>query len=171
MKKLFPSPWLSVALWSIWLLVNNTFAAGHMVLGGVLAILIPFATSAFWSEPIRLRSPGLAIQYAGRLALDIFTANLQVAIWIIRPSHRLQPAFIHYELELRSPLAISVLANTISLTPGTVSCDLSSDQRFLLIHCLHVDDADELVRQIHERYEQPLLEVIQNHVDPTDSNS
>ena len=161
-KKLFPFPWLSLALWAIWLLVNNTFAPGHMVLGGVLAILIPFATAAFWPEPVRMRHPSLAIKYVGRLALDILTANLQVAIWIIRPNRRLQPAFVRYELELRSPLAISVIANTISMTPGTVSCDLSSDQRFLLIHCLHVEDTDSLVRQIQERYEQPLLEVIKS---------
>ncbi len=159
-KNLFPFPWLSLALWTIWLLVNNTFAPGHMVLGGILAILIPLATSAFWPEPVRLRRPWLAIKYAGRLALDIVTANLQVAIWIIRPNRRLQPAFIRYELELSSPLAISLLANTISLTPGTVSCDLSADQRFLLIHCLHGEDTESLVRQIQERYEQPLLEVI-----------
>jgi multicomponent K+:H+ antiporter subunit E len=125
-----------------------------------LAILIPFATADFWPEPVRLRRPWLAVKYAARLALDILTANLQVAAWILRPNRRLQPAFIRYELELSSPLAISLLANTISLTPGTVSCDLSPDQRFLLIHCLHGEDTDALVRQIHERYEQPLLEVL-----------
>jgi multicomponent K+:H+ antiporter subunit E len=161
MKKLFPFPWLSLSLWVIWMLVNNSFAPGHMALGGILAVLIPLATSEFWPEPVRLRHPWLAIKYAVRLALDILTANLQVAIWIIRPYRRLQPAFVQYELELRSPLAISLLANTISLTPGTVSCDLSSDQRFLLIHCLHGEDTESLVRQIHERYEQPLMKVIE----------
>ena len=159
-KKLFPFPWLTLALWLIWLLVNNTLAPGHMVLGGVLAILIPLVTAGFWPEPVRLQRPWLAIKYVGRLVLDIITANLEVAIWIIRPNRRLQPAFIRYELELRSPLAISLLANTISLTPGTVACDLSADQRFLLIHCLHGEDIESLVRQIQERYEQPLLEVI-----------
>ncbi len=160
MKKLFPFPWLSLALWAIWLLVNNTFAPGHIVLGGILAVLIPLATAAFSPEQVRLQRPWLAIKYAGRLALDILTANLQVAVWIIRPNRQLQPTFIRYELELRSPLAISLLANTISLTPGTVSCDLSPDHRFLLIHCLHGEDTDNLVKQIQERYEHPLLEVL-----------
>lgn len=161
MKKLFPFPSLSLLLWAIWILVNNSFAPGHLVLGGGLAILIPIATSGFWPEPVRLRHPWLAINYAVRLALDILTANLQVAVWIIRPNRRLQPAFIRYELELRSPLAISFLANTISLTPGTVSCDLSADQHFLLIHFLHGEDIESQVRQIHKRYEQPLMEIIE----------
>lgn len=159
-RKLFPHPWLTLLLAVIWPLVNNTFAPGHLVLGGILAILIPFVTSAFWPEPVALRRPWLVVKYAARLALDILTANLQVAVWIVRPNRQLRPAFIRYELELSSPLAISLLANTISLSPGTVACDLSSDRRYLLIHSLHTEDADSLVRQIHQRYEQPLLEVL-----------
>ena len=63
-KKLFPFPWLSLALWAIWLLVNNSFTPGHMVLGGILAALISFATAAFWPEPVRLHRPWLVLQYA-----------------------------------------------------------------------------------------------------------
>jgi len=162
MKKLFPHPYLSLLLVSIWLLVNNTFAPGHIFLGGLLATLIPIATTAFGPEPVLLQRPGIMLKYMARLILDIFTANLQVAVWIIQSSQRLQPAFIHYELELRSPLAISVLANTISLTPGTVSCDLSADQRHLLIHTLHTNDAESLAQQIRQRYEQPLLEAFKS---------
>jgi multicomponent K+:H+ antiporter subunit E len=161
MKKLFPFPWLSLTLWFIWLFVNNTFAPSHMVLGAFLAILIPFATAEFWPEPVRVRRPWLIVKYAWRFALDILIANLEVAVLILRSNRRLQPAFIRYELELSSPLAISLLASTISLTPGTVSCDLSPDRRFLLIHCLHGEDTDAMVQQIHERYEQPLLEILQ----------
>ena len=162
MKKLFPHPHLSLLLLSIWLLVNNTFSPGHILLGGLIATLIPLATAAFGPEPIFLQRPGLMFKYAVRLVLDIFTANLQVAVWILRPNRKLQPAFIQYELELRSPLAISVLANTISLTPGTVSCDLSSDQRYLLIHSLHTIDADSLSQQIHHRYEKPLMDAFKS---------
>ncbi len=161
-SKLFPHPLLSLMLAAIWLLVNNTMSPGHIVLGGCLAIVIPLATTAFGPEPVYLQRPGALLRYGVRLVLDIFTANLQVAIWIMKPSNRLQPAFIRYKLELQSPLAISVLANTISLTPGTVSCDLSADQCHLLIHTLHTDDAEGLARQIHERYEQPLLEALKS---------
>ena len=62
-------------------------------------------------------------------------------------------------LELRSPEAITALAGTISLTPGTVSCDLSADGRSLLVHCLDAPDAEEAVRQMKERYEARLMEI------------
>ena len=159
-RKIFPHPWLTLLLAVTWPLVNNSFAPGHMVLGGILAVLIPIVTSSFWPEPVALQCPGQVIKYATCLALDILTANLQVAVWIIRPNRQLRPAFLRYELELSSPMAISLLANTISLTPGTVSCDLSTDQRYLLIHSLHTDDADGLAQKIQRRYESPLLKIL-----------
>ena len=162
MKKLYPHPHLSLLLLAIWLLVNNTISPGHILLGGFLATIIPIATTAFGPEPMLLQRPGILLKYTGRLIVDIFTANLQVALWIIQPSRRLQPAFLKYELTLESPLAISVLANTISLTPGTVSRDLSADQRYLLIHCLHSTDKDGLMKQIRQRYEEPLKEAFRS---------
>jgi multicomponent K+:H+ antiporter subunit E len=62
-------------------------------------------------------------------------------------------------LELRSPEAITVLAGTITMTPGTVSCDLSADGRSLLVHCLDAPDAEEAVRQMKARYEARLMEI------------
>lgn len=159
-RKLFPHPLLSLVLLCIWLLLHNTLAPGHILLGGALAILIPFASSAFWPERVCIRRPGLLLKFVARVVLDIVTANLLVARWILGDNRKLHPAFIRYRLQLESPLAISALANTISLTPGTVSCDLSADRRYLLIHSLHVDDVEETVREIRQRYEQPLLEVL-----------
>ena len=62
-------------------------------------------------------------------------------------------------LELRSPEAISVLAGTITMTPGTVSCDLSADGRSLLVHCLDAPDAEDAVRAMKDRYEARLKEI------------
>jgi len=158
--KLIPHPGLSVLLLSIWLLENNSIAPGHILLGGFLSLLIPYATSIFFPGQIRIIHPILISKYLGRLLLDIVTANLQVALWVTQPNKKLKPIFIEYELEIQSPLAISVLANTISLTPGTVSCDLSPDQRYLLIHCLHAEDPEEVIEEINQRYEKPLMEAL-----------
>jgi multicomponent K+:H+ antiporter subunit E len=65
-------------------------------------------------------------------------------------------------LALRSEIGISVLANTISLTPGTVSVSLSPDRHCLFVHSLHTTDPDELVETIRERYEAPLKEILES---------
>lgn len=159
LKKLFPHPFLSLALWLIWLLLNNTMSAGHIVLGAVLGICIPMFTAAFWQETVVVKRPWLLTKFAGLVLYEIVVANLVVAKLILGRQNKLQPGFLEVPLDLTSPLAISLLANTISLTPGTVSCDLSKDQKTLLIHALHIQDAEAEIAQIKNQFEKPLKEI------------
>ncbi len=158
--RFLPHPILTVVLWLMWLLLNNTLALGHMLLGAFIAFLIPFLSSAFWPERVCIQKPFLALQFIGIVIYDIISANMQVARWVLGSNRHLQPAFMELELALESPLAISVLASTISLTPGTVSCDVAMDRKVLLIHSLHVDDPQAALKEIHERYEKRLLEIL-----------
>ena len=91
---------------------------------------------------------------------DIIVANLQVA-WIVLtvPNAKLKPAWIAIPLELKQPEAITLLAGTITLTPGTVSADLSAEGHSLLVHVLHTDDPDGVRDEIKSRYERRLLEI------------
>lgn len=156
---IFPHPLLSFALWVVWLLLNNTTAMGHVVLGGLLAILIPWMTSSFWPEKVLIRRPWLLLKYVVVVLFDILVSNLVVTKLILGRSSNLNPGFIQYELQLKSPVGIGLLANTISLTPGTVSCDLSEDRRFLLIHSLHIEDVATIKADIHRKFERPLKEI------------
>jgi multicomponent K+:H+ antiporter subunit E len=67
-----------------------------------------------------------------------------------------------FPLRLKTEVAISLLANTISLTPGTVSTYLSADRRCLIIHSLHTLDPDEVLDTIRQRYETPLKEILES---------
>jgi len=86
-------------------------------------------------------------------------ANLVVARLILGPVRRLRPAFIRLPLDLNNEFAIVLFTHSLSLTPGTVSADLSADRRFLLIHALDVEDEAQLVARIKQRYEAPLKEI------------
>ena len=72
-----------------------------------------------------------------------------------------RPCFVCYPRQLEHPLAISILAITISLTPVTVSADVSDDQKTLLIHTLDAGSDQEVIDAIHKRYEKPLMEMFQ----------
>lgn len=160
--RLYPHPMLSVVLWIIWLLLNNTIAPGHMLLGALLATLIPWLTSGFWPEQIKIRQPWLLFRYTAKVLWEILVANMVVAKLILGNKDKLQPGFIDYPLALQSPVGISLLANTISLTPGTVSCDLSDDGTHLLIHALHIDDVETIKADIHRKFETPLREIFRS---------
>ena len=157
-----PHPLTTLALTLVWLLLVNSLAAGQIVLGLLLGWAIPLFTLRFWSETLHIRRPGLLLRFAVRVLADIVTANLTVAQLILGRPEQLRPVFVEVPLLLKSDLAISLLANTISLTPGTVSSRLSLDRDYLLVHTLDTADADALVATIKTRYEAPLQEIFES---------
>lgn len=161
MKRFLPQPLFSLFLWLVWLLLNNTVAPGQLLLGALLALALPLFTVRFWPDRPRLRKPLMLLRYIAMLFWDIILANLTVARLILGPTARLRPAFIRLPLELRNEFAIVMLANTISLTPGTVCADLSPDRRTLLIHGLDVEDPEQAIARIKQRYEKPLQEIFE----------
>ncbi len=160
--RLLPHPLLTPILAAIWLLLNNSIAPGQILLGLLLGWLIPLFTLRFWPERIRMRHPWRLIRFIGVVLFDIVTANLIVARRILGRPQSLRPAFIEVPLILENDLAISFLANTICLTPGTVSAQLSPDRHTLLVHALHAPDPDDVRAQIKARYEAPLKEIFES---------
>ena len=160
-KKLLPHPRFSVFLLVVWLLMVESLAIAHILLGIGLAWLIPFSTQQFWLEKSSMHHPVLMLRYAGRFAADMLHSNLLVAWQILHPVKRLQPGFVFYPLDLNNDFAITILACTITLTPGTVSAHISRDKKTLLLHVLHLVDEQALIQSIAERYEKPLKEIFQ----------
>lgn len=160
-RKLLPHPWLSLFLVLVWQMIMNDLSLGTLLMGFFLAWGIPMLTNVFWPQPPTLHRPLVLLKFTLRVLGDIVTANLDVAKLILGPSSKLRPAFVEYPLELTHDFAISLLASTVSLTPGTVSSDISPDRKTMLIHGLDVADAQELIDTIKQRYERPLMEVFE----------
>lgn len=161
MSHLLPHPILTPILVIIWLLLNNSVAPGQIVLGLILGWAIPLLTIRFWPETIKIYKPLTLLRYIGILLWDIIVANFIVARLILGNPDRLNPLFVVIPLDLESELAISLLANSITLTPGTLSAQLSSDRKKLLVHALDESDADTLILSIKQRYEAPLKEIFE----------
>ncbi len=159
MTRWLPHPILTPGLVVVWLLLNNSFSFGTLLAGVLLGWAIPVFTLAFWPDRVRIRKPFILLHFAGMVLFDILVANLRVARLILVGPRHLRPAFVVVPLALKDDLAISVLANTICLTPGTVSACLAPDRTHLLVHALDVADPQGLIRTIKARYEAPLAEV------------
>jgi len=157
---LFPHPFLTILLAVVWILLQGSLTAGMAVFGLILGTIIPRATAKWWPDRPKGFKLGRMMSYLLLVIWDILVANVQVA-WIIltRRNSNLRPAWVIIPLDLRSPEAISVLAGTITLTPGTVSADLSSDGRSLLVHALDAPDPDAVCAEIKQRYEARLKEI------------
>ena len=157
---LMPHPFLTLLLTIVWVLLQNEVSAGMVVFGLILGIIIPWSTSIWWPDTPQGFRLGKMATYSFLVMWDILVANVQVA-WIVLtvPNAKLKPAWIFIPLELRQPEAITVLAGTITLTPGTVSADLSDQGHSLLVHVLHTDDPDAVRDEIKTRYERRLQEI------------
>jgi multicomponent K+:H+ antiporter subunit E len=159
MRRLLPMPVLSFALWVLWLLMANSYSPGQMVLGAVFAWLVPLVVAPFWLDIPRVHNMTALLRFILVVHVDILTANLSVARLILGSPKKLRPAFVEVPLDVEDEFVITLLASVVSLTPGTVSADISADRKVLLVHTLSVDDIDALVGTIKQRYEAPLKEI------------
>jgi len=158
--RLFPHPGLSVLLVLIWILLSNSVSRGTLVMAVILGLGIPILTAIYWPDRPRLRSPLRLLSYVCIVLWDVIVANFQVA-WIIlfMRSDQIRSALITVPIDLPSPEALSLLAGTITLTPGTVTADVSADGKALLIHALHAPDPDATRDTIKQRYEARLRRI------------
>ncbi len=155
----FPRPYLSVCLFIVWQLLVGELSGASLVMGLILAWILPLLTRRVWPDNPPFRKPWRMPAYLLTVAWDILVASFAVASLVLNLNRSPRPAFVVYPLTLKHPMAISILASTISLTPGTVSADISDDESTLLIHALDVDDDQALIDAIRERYEKPLQEM------------
>lgn len=162
MHRLFPHPILTLNLALVWMLLSNELSAASLIMGLLLGWLIPLFSVRFWPEPVVISHPLTLLRFIATVLYDILLANFIVAALIVRGPRGLSPAFVRVPLDLKSELAISLLSNTICLTPGTVSAELAADQRSLLVHSLSTDDPQALVDTIKQRYEAPLKQVFES---------
>lgn len=159
-RRILPHPFLTLTLITIWMMLVNRWAVGSLVFAIMLGIAIPLITAPYWPDSARYRRPGKIPEFAAIVVWDIIKANIAVSrIVLFMPRDKMRPAWVSIPLELTQPEAIAALAGTITLTPGTVSCDLSEDGRSLLVHCLHAPQPQEVIDEIKTRYESRLKEI------------
>ena len=158
-KRLLPSPSLSVTVFGFWLLMNDSVDAGSLVMALLLALAVPpFAARLDREFASFGRLRGIP-RLAAVLFWDMLVANFTVARQVLGPEAKLRPGFVWVPLEIENIHGIAALTSFITLTPGTVSSLLSDDRRFLLVHVLDMDNAENVVRDIKQRYERPLMEI------------
>lgn len=159
MRRLLPHPLLAASLLVVWMLAHNSLAPGVVLSGLVVGTLVALLARPFWPAAPAVARWTPIPRLVAVVLWDIVIANVRVALLIVGPARRVRPRFLEIPLATTHPATITALAGIITLTPGTVSANLSGDRRTLLVHALSEDDAAGAVATIKARYERPLLEI------------
>ena len=142
-----------------WCALFGTFDLDHFVSGfflafAALSLSSPIYGQAYFKRVLLTARLGMYFLY------ELSVSSLQVAWDVVTPAHRSRPAIVAVPLDITEPRQITVLANLISLTPGSLSLDVSPDGRTLYVHEMFVDDPDETRRMIKTGFERLVREAM-----------
>lgn len=160
MRRLFPSPLLSLALAALWLLLTESVSPGQLLLAVLLAIALPLMFAPLRPQQPRIRRPWVVLRLIGGVGRDVILSNLQIARDMLR-LRRSAPrsAFVVIPLELRDPSALAALAVITTIVPGTVWCELARDASAVRLHVWDLADEAAFIAHYKSTYEAPLLEI------------
>ena len=144
-----------------WCALFGTFDAGTFAWGFVLAFAALSLSSPVHGQTAYSRRVLLAARLGAYFLYELTVSSFQVAWDVITPTHRSRPAIVAVPLDIEAPIQITVLANLISLTPGSLSLDVSPDGRTLYVHEMFADDPDETRRRIKTGFERLVREAMQ----------
>ncbi|WP_077530487.1 Na+/H+ antiporter subunit E [Vreelandella utahensis] len=150
----------NVILALLWVALTGSFSGGNLLAGFVFGYL----ALAVMQRHIPMlhgysqRAPRF-MAFAVFFLKELFVANVRVAYDVITPVWYMKPGVIAMRLESKSDVEITLVANLISLTPGTLSLDVSDDRKVLYIHAMFMADEQELRDSLHE-LERRILRVL-----------
>ena len=162
MKRLLRSLPLACLLLILWLALNDTLSAGHLILGAIIAVVLALLAPILRPVRARMSHPRVALVLAWHVCCDIGRSNIAVGLRILRGQRAgARPDFLDIPLRIRDPHGLAALACIITFTPGTVWAGYDADLGMLTLHVLDLNDPQGLTRTIQERYERPLMEIFE----------
>ncbi len=100
------------------------------------------------------------VRFIGFYIWELLISNLRILHDVLTPAHRMRPGIIAVPLDAKTDLEILVFSNLLTMTPGTLSLEISPDRKVLFIHAMYVEDADRFRQQIKQDFEARVLEIL-----------
>lgn len=152
---------LNIQLAVAWAALNGQFSLEYLVSGFILGyVMLWISQQALGSTNYVQRVPRV-IRFCAYFLQELFLTNIRVAWEVITPKFHMRPAIVAIPLTVQDDYQITLLAQLIMLTPGTLMIDVSTDKRVLYVHSMYVDDVDEFRRSIQNGFERQIRELFQ----------
>jgi multicomponent Na+:H+ antiporter subunit E len=144
----------------VWVALTGTFTGFNLVFGFVLGFWVLWLIDRKDGNRRYFRVVPRAIGFLLYFLYELVKANLQVAYQVLMPTFSMDPGIVRVPLDARTDLEITLLANVISLTPGTLSLDLSTDRSVLYVHAMYVGDKEAFIQDIKNGFERRIITLL-----------
>lgn len=160
MKRLLPYPAMSLFLMITWLILNQSVAVGHLLIGAVLGWALGGAFGRLQPPALRIRNRRRLLQLVAVVVADVVRSNWALMCILVGGRTRsVTSGFVTVPLQLTDPYGLAALACIITATPGTIWMSYRAREGLLLIHVFDLVDEVEWIQTITQRYECPLREI------------
>ena len=150
----------NLALAFLWAAVLGEFTLGNLAAGFAIGfVILAIASELFGSSGYFLRTLRL-IEFIGFFFGQLLLSSVRVTLDVLTPRHLAQPGIVAIPLDAKTDGEITLLANLVSLTPGSLSLDVSGDRKTLFVHVMFLDDVEEVRREVKEGFERRVLELL-----------
>jgi multicomponent Na+:H+ antiporter subunit E len=150
---------LNVIIAFLWMFFQRGWDMLSFAKGYLIGIIILFLLRRFFPTRFYLARLIAIISLLLLFLVELVKANYGVLKEVIRPTLKIQPGIFALPVEVKKDWEIMLLANLITLTPGTLVVDISDDNDVLYVHSMHIDDVDDLINDIKNSFEKAIMEV------------
>lgn len=150
----------NIMLTFLWVAITGDFDFLNFAFGYGLSFVILYVITVKGDDTLYFKIIPKVISFMIFFIYELLKANLQVAFDVVTPKFYMTPGIVRVPLEAETNLEITLLANLITLTPGTLSLDVSDDRKVLYVHAMYVTDKQEFIQDIKNGFERRLLEIL-----------
>jgi len=151
---------LNIGIALVWILLQGNFTIQSFVVGYALGMLFLYIFRKQLDSKFYFFRLWAVFKLFLFFVKELIVANFVVIAQVLRPKLNVKPGIIIYETELETPMQITILTSMITLIPGSVSMEVSTDNKSIYIHVFHIDDKEEIIRHIREDLEGRIKEVV-----------
>ncbi|MEO9077572.1 MAG: Na+/H+ antiporter subunit E [Gelidibacter sp.] len=150
----------NILLTLVWVALTGSIAFLNFVFGFVISFAILWVITVDRGEAKYFKILPKLVAFLFFFLYELIKANIQVAYGVITPKFYMTPGIVRVPLDAKTDIEITLLANLISLTPGTLSLDVSDDKKVLYVHSMYISDKEEFINGIKSGFERRLLEIL-----------
>ncbi|PLW76984.1 Na+/H+ antiporter subunit E [Cohaesibacter celericrescens] len=149
---------VNILLALIWAAVSGSFSEPNLLFGFVLGMIVLFVIREQVGTMSYLFRAKRILSLIGLFLVELAKSAIKVAKLAVSRNLNLKPGFFAYHLNTDRDFEITILANLITLTPGTLSVDVSEDKKILYVHAVTIDDVEKMRADIANGFERKIME-------------